>query len=93
MAIWRRPGAYDVERGGVAGWMLGIARYRAIDAVRGSVRHSSKRADEDRIDSRRLREDMTDRIVERDDASRLVSQLRRLPEPRSRRICACRQAP
>jgi RNA polymerase sigma-70 factor (ECF subfamily) len=80
MAIWRRPGGYDSERGGVAGWMLSIARYRAIDAVRGNVRHASKRADEEQLESHHVRHDMTDRLVERDEADRITEQLRRLPD-------------
>jgi RNA polymerase sigma factor (sigma-70 family) len=80
MAIWRRPSGYDAERGDVAGWILGIARYRAIDAVRGTVRHAAKRADEDELELHRLRGDMTDRLVERDDAGRLNAQVRRLPD-------------
>jgi RNA polymerase sigma-70 factor (ECF subfamily) len=53
MAIWRRPSGYEAGRGDVAAWLLGIARYRAIDAVRGHVRHASRRADEDKLESQR----------------------------------------
>ena len=33
--IWRRSCTYAPERGDAAAWLIGIARYRAIDLVRG----------------------------------------------------------
>jgi RNA polymerase sigma-70 factor (ECF subfamily) len=32
--VWRRAGQYDSDRGGAAGWIVTIARSRAIDRVR-----------------------------------------------------------
>jgi RNA polymerase sigma-70 factor (ECF subfamily) len=32
--VWRRAGQYDSDRGGAGGWILTIARSRAIDRVR-----------------------------------------------------------
>jgi RNA polymerase sigma-70 factor (ECF subfamily) len=34
LAIWRRPGAYDPDRGSLQGFLLGVARNKAIDLVR-----------------------------------------------------------
>ncbi len=34
LAMWRRPGAYDPERGSLQAFLLGVARNKAIDAVR-----------------------------------------------------------
>jgi len=34
LALWRRPGAYDPERGPLKAFLLGVARNKAIDAVR-----------------------------------------------------------
>ena len=34
LALWRRPGAYDPERGSLQGFLLGVARNKAIDLVR-----------------------------------------------------------
>ncbi len=34
LALWRRPGAFDAERGSLQGFLLGIARNKAIDLVR-----------------------------------------------------------
>ena len=34
LRCWDRSGTYDAERGRVAGWLMGIARRRAIDVLR-----------------------------------------------------------
>ena len=34
LALWRRPGAFDPSRGSLQGFLAGIARNKAIDAVR-----------------------------------------------------------
>lgn len=34
LALWRRPGAYDPDRGSLQSFLLGIARNKAIDLVR-----------------------------------------------------------
>jgi RNA polymerase sigma-70 factor (ECF subfamily) len=34
--VWRRAGQYDSDRGGAGGWIVTIARSRAIDRVRAS---------------------------------------------------------
>lgn len=34
LALWRRPGAYDPDRGSLQGFLLGVARNKAIDLVR-----------------------------------------------------------
>jgi RNA polymerase sigma-70 factor, ECF subfamily len=34
VALWRRPGAYDPERGSLQAFLLGVARNKAIDLVR-----------------------------------------------------------
>ena len=34
LALWRRPGAFDPTRGSLQGFLAGIARNKAIDAVR-----------------------------------------------------------
>lgn len=33
-ALWRRPGAFDVERGTLRGYLITIARNKAVDLVR-----------------------------------------------------------
>jgi RNA polymerase sigma-70 factor (ECF subfamily) len=34
LALWRRPGAFDPARGGLQGFLLGVARNKAVDLVR-----------------------------------------------------------
>lgn len=34
VALWRRPGAFDAERGNLKGFLLRVARNKAIDLVR-----------------------------------------------------------
>jgi RNA polymerase sigma-70 factor (ECF subfamily) len=34
VSIWQRAGQYRVDRGNAFGWLIGIARYRAIDLLR-----------------------------------------------------------
>jgi len=34
LALWRRPGAYDAERGSLQAFLLGVTRNKAIDLVR-----------------------------------------------------------
>lgn len=34
LALWRRPGAYDPERGSLQSFLLGVSRNKAIDLVR-----------------------------------------------------------
>src|SRR3712207_122820 len=34
LALWRRPGAYDPSRGTLQAFLAGVARNKAIDAVR-----------------------------------------------------------
>jgi len=38
LAIWREAGRYDAETGNAAGWLLRIARNRAIDRLRAAAR-------------------------------------------------------
>lgn len=34
VALWRRPGAFDAARGSLQGFLMGVARNKAIDVVR-----------------------------------------------------------
>ncbi|HEX2051824.1 MAG TPA: sigma-70 family RNA polymerase sigma factor [Actinomycetota bacterium] len=34
LALWRRPGAFDPQRGSLQAWLAGIARNKSVDLVR-----------------------------------------------------------
>jgi RNA polymerase sigma-70 factor (ECF subfamily) len=34
LSLWRRPGAFDVRRGGLGSFLMGVARNKGIDLVR-----------------------------------------------------------
>lgn len=40
--IWRRSSTYSPDRGDAAAWLVGIARYRAIDVVRSRQSHARR---------------------------------------------------
>lgn len=44
--LWRRSPEYDPSRGNVVGWVVTIARCRALDAIRARNRRSGDRQDE-----------------------------------------------
>jgi RNA polymerase sigma-70 factor, ECF subfamily len=52
MAVWFRAGQFDASRGNVRGWLKGLVRNRAIDALR-------------RVDSERRRHDLAEQDHER----------------------------
>ena len=43
LALWRRPGAFDPERGTLRSFLLGVARNKAVDAVRKEERFARTR--------------------------------------------------
>lgn len=45
LALWRRPGAFDPDRGTLQGFLMGVARNKAIDAVRREETRRGARAD------------------------------------------------
>jgi RNA polymerase sigma-70 factor, ECF subfamily len=44
MALWRRAHQFDASSGSLAGWLLGIARHRAIDRYRAESRRPTAAA-------------------------------------------------
>lgn len=40
--IWRRSTTYSPDRGDAAAWLVGIARYRAIDLIRSRQQHAAR---------------------------------------------------
>ncbi len=50
--IWRAGGRYDRTRGSVRTWVLGIVHHRAIDALRRSAVHETRRATDEGVAER-----------------------------------------
>ena len=44
VALWERPGAYDPARGTLRAYLLGVARFKAVDAVRRDAARARARA-------------------------------------------------
>ncbi len=52
LSIWRAGGRYDRARGSVRTWVLGIVHHRAIDALRRSAVHETRRATDEGVAER-----------------------------------------
>ena len=44
LAAWRSSSRYDPARGSLGGWLMGIARHKAVDALRGRERAAARLA-------------------------------------------------
>lgn len=85
MNIWTRAASFDASRGAGRGWMYGIVRHRALDAVRAGARTVS--ADEDDMDALQSDDapaapDMAEAFALRADLGRLDDCLARLDTPK-----------
>ncbi len=87
LALWRGSGRYDVTRGSVRTWVLGIVHHRAIDALRRSVVHDRRRASDEGLEERFETGERTDvEVARRDEAQTVRTALRELPTDQARVI-------
>ncbi len=87
VSIWRSGGRYDVGRGSVRSWTLGIVRNRAIDALRGRAGRARKLAFDDAILEQRPSGDSTDaEALRRETAEEVRGALDELPGEQSKVI-------
>jgi RNA polymerase sigma-70 factor, ECF subfamily len=88
LSIWRSTARFDAARGSVRGWVLGIVRNRAIDAVRRSARPAPKLdLDDDAVLETQPAEQRTDaEAIRRETAGRLREALGLLPREQSQVI-------
>jgi RNA polymerase sigma-70 factor, ECF subfamily len=87
VSIWRSGARYDVGRGSVRSWTLGIVRNRAIDALRGSAGRARKLAFDDAVLEQRPSGDSTDaEALRRETAAEVRGALDELPGEQSKVI-------
>jgi RNA polymerase sigma-70 factor, ECF subfamily len=80
LSVWNGRASFCAQQGSVAGWLLTVVRYRAIDAARSNHRHASRRAGEDQLTQRSAGEDPSETAVRRDEAQRVQTSLATLPD-------------
>ena len=83
VAAWRGRGTYDPARGGLAGWLLGIARRQVIDRLRVLRREQGARAAAERdagvgYSGEVVPERVLDRLVVADELRLLTDEQRRV---------------
>ncbi|MDQ6834672.1 MAG: sigma-70 family RNA polymerase sigma factor [Actinomycetota bacterium] len=80
LSLWKSRANYRPHQGTVAAWLLTVVRYRAIDLTRRNGNHATRWASEDRLDERPAPDDVSEKIIQREDATRLQASLARLPD-------------
>ncbi len=72
LGLWRSTSSYERTRGSVRSWVLGIVHHRAVDNLRRSIVHSSRRASDEGLEERFASKDRTDVDVARAQEAREV---------------------
>ncbi|MFC7534872.1 RNA polymerase sigma factor [Actinoplanes sp. GCM10030250] len=84
VAAWTGRDSYDPQRGTMLGWLLGIARRKAVDRMRSAARENRVedivRAQVAPPDERETPERIVDRLVVADELNRLSDEQRRTLE-------------
>ncbi len=87
VSLWRAGARYEAKRGSVRTWILGIVHNRAIDALRRSTVHDSRRASDEGIEERfEARERTEVEVARRGDATEMRQALETLPPDQLRVI-------
>jgi RNA polymerase sigma-70 factor (ECF subfamily) len=86
LSLWRSDG-YCAEKGSLRSFVLGIVRYRAIDALRGDRRRGARERSDDTVVCDLPAAERTDVEVERRDMQRLLrAALTTLPDAQHRAL-------
>jgi RNA polymerase sigma-70 factor, ECF subfamily len=87
LAIWRSRERYLPARGSVRGWILGITRHRAVDALRRHAVHDRRRASAEGLEEREEAPERTEaEVVRLEEARSVRAALQSLPTEQSRVI-------
>src|SRR5829696_6322498 len=87
LSIWRAGGRYERARGSVRTWVLGIVHHRAIDALRRSAVHETRRASDEGIAERLEGGVRTDvEAARHEEAETVRAAIEQLPADQSRVI-------
>lgn len=87
VSIWRSGGRYDVARGGVRSWVLGIVRNRAIDALRSAAGRGPKLTVDDAVLREHAAAERTEgEALRRETATEIRGALGALPGEQSKVI-------
>jgi RNA polymerase sigma-70 factor (ECF subfamily) len=85
LALWRGSGRYDVTRGSVRTWVLGIVHHRAVDVLRRSMVVDRRRGSAEGIEERLVAPEHTEReALAREETREVRGALATLPEPQRR---------
>jgi RNA polymerase sigma-70 factor, ECF subfamily len=79
LTLWKNRAAYHAEKGAVAGWLLTVVRYRAIDVARRNGNHLAHWASDAGLNERPAGDDVNATVLARDAANHLRASLDRLP--------------
>jgi RNA polymerase sigma factor (sigma-70 family) len=84
VAAWNGRDSFDPQRGTMLGWLLGIARRKAVDRLRSAARDEKKaetvRAQPAPVQAVETPESIVDRLVVADELDRLPAEQRRTLE-------------
>jgi RNA polymerase sigma factor (sigma-70 family) len=83
VAAWTGRDGFDPQRGTILGWLLGIARRKAVDRIRSAVREqrtATVQAHQPAPDPEGSPEQIVDRLVVADELGRLPDEQRRTLE-------------
>jgi RNA polymerase sigma-70 factor (ECF subfamily) len=75
LSVWKTSASYRAQRGTVAAWLLAVVRYRAIDLARRNGDHSTRWASEDRLVERPALDDVSEEVIQHDNAEHLRRSL------------------
>jgi RNA polymerase sigma-70 factor (ECF subfamily) len=87
LSLWRGAGSYNPARGSVRTFVLGITRYRALDAIRRQAVRTRQSASDDGLAESREAPGRTDaEAARREEAASIWAALSKLPQGQSRAI-------